>query len=656
MLDDGSKLTLRNGDRRPADGHRADPEGRRVPHRRARRRRGCAAQRGLLHRGAARQTAGDQDDAAGHAITRRRPIEEVTVQVEAKDDFGLKNVELHYSVNGGPEKTVPLPVGRQRLPPAPRTIALEDFKVEPGDVVSLYALAKDARTTTSTDIYFIEAQPFERNYTQSQQAGRRWRRRRRRRRSEQDFAAPEGNHRGHLESVQGHGRQGHATRRTRRSWPSVQSKLRDQAKSLAERMKARQLTESGRFLQELREGHGDGRGGHGAGLGQVEGREVAGRAGAGAEGAAVPDARRSDVPRYPGGVRQSARWRRWRRRGRARATWKGCSTWNSIPRRISTRAISRSPSGQQQQQQQQIDEALQKLEQLAQAAAGTGRPAEERPAADLAAALAAGDAAARGRAVAAAVGTDDAGPAEPAVEPQSAGSTGTARPARTTGPTRSAGPARTTGPAGPAGRTAGPTGRTARSAARPAGSTSSRGSNNRVNNKGSSSNRHSSARMQHQQNTVRGASPQQMQQMLDRLNQAMDDMRGAASSQQAGTPQGEAQARRAADRLKEAEQMLSGHAQQGILQSGGRPGAAGRRSGAPPAGLRRADAQGLRTAEPGHDARAGQPARRREGRRGPGPEAAGAGHAERGARPAELAAQGRHQDARGARRTAAGRD
>ena len=36
------------------------------------------------------------------------PIEEVTVAVEAKDDFGLKDVDLHYSVNGGPEKTVPL--------------------------------------------------------------------------------------------------------------------------------------------------------------------------------------------------------------------------------------------------------------------------------------------------------------------------------------------------------------------------------------------------------------------------------------------------------------------------------------------------------------------------------------------------------------------
>ena len=61
-----------------------------------------------------------------------------------------------------------------------------------------------------------------------------------------------------------------------------------------------------------------------------------------------------------------------------------------------------------------------------------------------------------------------------------------------------------------------------------------------------------------QQNSVRGASPEQLRQMLERLNQAMDNMRGAASSQQAGTPQGEAQARRAAEQLKEAEQMLSG--------------------------------------------------------------------------------------------------
>ncbi len=32
------------------------------------------------------------------------PIEEVTVRVEAEDDFALQDVVLAYSVNGGPEK------------------------------------------------------------------------------------------------------------------------------------------------------------------------------------------------------------------------------------------------------------------------------------------------------------------------------------------------------------------------------------------------------------------------------------------------------------------------------------------------------------------------------------------------------------------------
>src|SRR6202012_2994579 len=50
-------------------------------------------------------------------------------------------------------------------------ISLEDFKVVPGDVVSLYATANDARSVAKTDLFFIEAQPFERNYTQSQQEG-----------------------------------------------------------------------------------------------------------------------------------------------------------------------------------------------------------------------------------------------------------------------------------------------------------------------------------------------------------------------------------------------------------------------------------------------------------------------------------------------------
>ena len=86
---------------------------------------------------------------------RASPIEEVTITVEAKDDFGLKEVQLHYSVNGGAEKIVPLLQAKNAKTSTGTTvIALEDFKVEPGDVVSLYATANDARSVAKTDMFF----------------------------------------------------------------------------------------------------------------------------------------------------------------------------------------------------------------------------------------------------------------------------------------------------------------------------------------------------------------------------------------------------------------------------------------------------------------------------------------------------------------------
>ena len=44
---------------------------------------------------------------------RASNIEEVTVRIEANDDFGLDRVELRYSVNGGEWQTAPLDVVRQ---------------------------------------------------------------------------------------------------------------------------------------------------------------------------------------------------------------------------------------------------------------------------------------------------------------------------------------------------------------------------------------------------------------------------------------------------------------------------------------------------------------------------------------------------------------
>ncbi len=101
---------------------------------------------------------------------RASPIEEVTVGVKASDDFGLNKMSLHYSVNGGPEKTIDLlqkPGAKSAAGTA--TLSLEDFKLVPGDLVSIYATAKDGHSEARTDISFIQADPFEREFSQSQQ-------------------------------------------------------------------------------------------------------------------------------------------------------------------------------------------------------------------------------------------------------------------------------------------------------------------------------------------------------------------------------------------------------------------------------------------------------------------------------------------------------
>lgn len=103
---------------------------------------------------------------------RVSPIEEVPVTVEAADDFGVNDLQLHYSVNGGPEQSVPLAAGKAvKEAQGKTTLYLENFKVVPGDVVSMYATAHDARTTAHSDIIFAQAEPFDFKFSQSQQAG-----------------------------------------------------------------------------------------------------------------------------------------------------------------------------------------------------------------------------------------------------------------------------------------------------------------------------------------------------------------------------------------------------------------------------------------------------------------------------------------------------
>src|SRR5580658_3966992 len=103
---------------------------------------------------------------------RASPIEEVTVAAKADDAFGLRDFTLHYSVNGGADQTLNL-LSRsgEKTAGGSTVIRLEDFKAVPGDIVSIYATAKDARAESRTDMFFIQAEPFEREYSQSQQTG-----------------------------------------------------------------------------------------------------------------------------------------------------------------------------------------------------------------------------------------------------------------------------------------------------------------------------------------------------------------------------------------------------------------------------------------------------------------------------------------------------
>ncbi len=97
----------------------------------------------------------------------------MTVAVEGQDDFGLKELSLHYSVNGAAEKTVSLLKSPGlKTASGSTTISLEDFKLSPGDLVSLYATSRDAHCSSPVPIC-SSCRPSlsRRRYSQSQESG-----------------------------------------------------------------------------------------------------------------------------------------------------------------------------------------------------------------------------------------------------------------------------------------------------------------------------------------------------------------------------------------------------------------------------------------------------------------------------------------------------
>ena len=111
--------------------------------------------------------------------TKVLAVDEVYTEIKASDDYGVQRADLIYSVNGGPEKSIRVHenTGKNLTDlAAGHTLMLEDFKLEPGDVISYYARVADnnavsgAQTATS-DIYFLQVRPYEQDYRQQQGGG-----------------------------------------------------------------------------------------------------------------------------------------------------------------------------------------------------------------------------------------------------------------------------------------------------------------------------------------------------------------------------------------------------------------------------------------------------------------------------------------------------
>jgi hypothetical protein len=102
------------------------------------------------------------------------PLEEVVIQVEASDDYGLSQFTLNYSVVGADEVDVDF-LGSEQTKQivGDELIYLEDLQVEPGDFVSYYLTLADNNgidgpAQVVSDIYFLQVIPTDQEFRRSQ--------------------------------------------------------------------------------------------------------------------------------------------------------------------------------------------------------------------------------------------------------------------------------------------------------------------------------------------------------------------------------------------------------------------------------------------------------------------------------------------------------
>ena len=103
---------------------------------------------------------------------RANAVQEVLIAADASDDYGINSFDLRYSVNGDPEVSIDL-LETENVTEATgeHLLFLEDYTLEPGDVITYYVEAADALQSEVSDMYFVEIVPFEQQFTQLANAG-----------------------------------------------------------------------------------------------------------------------------------------------------------------------------------------------------------------------------------------------------------------------------------------------------------------------------------------------------------------------------------------------------------------------------------------------------------------------------------------------------
>ena len=103
---------------------------------------------------------------------RANAIQEVLIAADASDDYGIRSFDLNYSVNGEEEIRIDLleNAGGTEVT-GEHLLFLEDYTLEPGDVITYYIEAADALHSEASDMYFVEIVPFEQQFTQLANAG-----------------------------------------------------------------------------------------------------------------------------------------------------------------------------------------------------------------------------------------------------------------------------------------------------------------------------------------------------------------------------------------------------------------------------------------------------------------------------------------------------